>query len=336
VSRGGGCLPVLALLTSPCWIPYGIASFATPVLAPHVYLDHPASFAHDRPLWYTLLGAVPIIAFVLVRWASPADGRLRDRSTPRRKGRPHPVRGYTDRVLLLVAATSAVTFWLMLRGNDMQGAEAGAETVRLLAALTGTLAVTLTGIHFWDRPRVPPVTVEQVRAHHRRAQKELRRIRSDNERVTAMVVRLEAKLAEAHSRRDFATLRTMHHESYGCADSVYAHYRSVEDSLAVVSQLVRGVRINSWQPGGVVRRAVNRKARVAFGELRAEAGGLAGTASQLRTAWLDSQGRVKTLNSRTADLKCQIRDECGPPGRRWFDDLAERREAFRIAEGKPV
>ena len=339
---GGGCFPILALLVSPCVIPYAIGSFATPVLAPHVYLNQPAAFAHDRPLWYTMLGAVPILSYFLVRWASPAGGRLRDSSTPRRQGktlrarRPHPIRGYLDRMLLLVAATSAVTFWLVMRGEDMYGPNAGRETVHLLLGLVVVLAGVLTGIHFWDRPYTPPVTVEQVRAHHRRAQKELRRARADNERITAMLVRLEAKLAEANGRRDFAVLCTMHHESFGCANSVYTHYRSVEESLAVVTQLVRGVRINSWQPGGMASRAVNRKARVAFRELRSEASGLNGTAYHLRVAWLDSQDQVKTLNARTADLKCQIRDECGPPGLRWYADLEDRREAARLAEGKPV
>jgi hypothetical protein len=151
-----------------------------------------------------------------------------------------------------------------------------------------------------------------------------------------MVAKLEAKLAEACTSRDFATLRTMHHESYGCADSLYAHYRSIEESLNVVSQLVRGVRIDSWQPSRVVKRAVNRKARVAFSQLRSEAGGLAGTAYEMRMAWQESQERVKTLNARTADLKCQIRDDCGPAGRRWYEALEERREAARLAEGKPI
>ncbi|KUL32618.1 hypothetical protein [Actinoplanes awajinensis] len=342
-----GCLPILALLASPCLAPYGVAAFATPVLAPYVYLNHPSSFAKDRTVWLVLLAAVPVLAFVLVRWASPADGRLRGRgdrhppaSRARRPGlrarRPHPIRGYLDRILLLVGSTSAVTLCLAWSGHDMYGPLAGVETMILLGAVGGTLIVVLVGIRRWDRPYVAPVTVEQVRAHNQRARKELRRIRADNERVTRMVAKLEAKLTDAHTRRDFAVLRTMHHESYGCADSVYVHYRSVEESLGLVSQLVRSVRITGWQPSGVVRRAVNRKARVAFVQLRTETGGLAGTAGELRSEWTRNRDLVQTLNVRTADLKCQIRDECGPAGLRWFEALQDRRDAARLAEGKPV
>jgi hypothetical protein len=86
----------------------------------------------------------------------------------------------------------------------------------------------------------------------------------------------------------------------------------------------------------VVKRVVNRKARVAFSQLRVETGGLAGTAGELRAEWLHNRDLVQTLNARTADLKFQIRDGCGPAGLRWYEALEARREAARAAEGKPV
>ncbi|WP_328471028.1 hypothetical protein OHA21_06170 [Actinoplanes sp. NBC_00393] len=337
----GGCLPLLALLVSPCVIGYGALALASPALVPYLYLHDQAQFAADRHTWYASLAAAPVLAFLLVRLSSPADGRLRarrDRSpVPRQRGplrarRPHPIRGYLDRVVFLLGGTSATTLWLLLSGDDLRGP----GTLALVGGVTATVAVAVVSIRYWDRPYTAPVTVETVRAHHRRAQKELRRVRGDNQRVTRMIAKLEVKLADAQSRRDFAVLQNLHHESYGCADSVYAHYRSVESSLGVVTQMVRTVRVSSWQPAGVAVRAVNRKARVAFIELRTETGGLAGTAGELRAEWLRNRDLVQSLNARTADLKCQIRDGCGPAGIRWYEALEARRDAARAAEGKPA
>ena len=345
--RSSGCLPVLALLLTPCLGGYGAIALAAPALVPYLYLHDRAQFAADRTAWLVELAAGPVLAFFLVRWASPADGRLRARrgeraSTPpkRRSGprarRPGLIRGYLDRVLLLLAATSATTLWLLRHGTDAHGPHAGRETFALIGAVAGAVVLVLVGVRRWDRPYVAPVTLESVRAQNRQAAKELRRIRADNGRIARMVAKVEAQLADAHTRRDFATLRTMHHESYGCADSVYAHYRSVQDSLKIVASTVRSVRMSTWQPAGLAVRAVSRNARVRLGQLRVEAGGLAGTAGDLRAEWLRNRDLVQQLNARTADLKFQIRDECGPDGMRWFEELEARREAARAAEGKPV
>ena len=58
--------------------------------------------------------------------------------------------------------------------------------------------------------------------------------------------------------------------------------------------------------------------------------------SRLNAATEHHLALVQRLNARTADIKHTIRDECGPAGQRWFDALEERREAARLAEGKPV
>ncbi|GIF00988.1 hypothetical protein [Paractinoplanes rishiriensis] len=346
--RRSGCL---LTLTSPCWIGYAIGipllSLAAPVLVPYLHRRDPAQFAEYRTAWLCILGITPLVAFLLVRWASPAAGRLR---APRPRGRPSPakrvrnpracrpgrVTGYLTRMAALVVATSAAAYRHL---PEHPGAR-GEQAVREIAPLAGGVAVAtvavLIVIRLWDRPYVPPITVEVVRAQIHQAEKALKRINAENARMERMVAAVDRKLSAAHSRRDFATLRTMHHESYGCADSVHGVYRSVQDSHRVMVQTIRVVHRSAWQPTGVVIRVVHPKSRAEYARLRADAGGLADRAARLGAATDYHLSLVQRLNARTADLKHTIRDECGPAGENWYNALEERREAARLAEGKPV
>jgi len=345
--RKSGCL---LALTFPCWIGYAVGipilSLAAPVLVPYLYQQDPAQFARYRTAWLCILGIAPLIAYLLVHWASPAEGRLR---APRPRGHPrHPKRvrnprarrpgrvtGYLTRMAALLVATS-VEAYRYLPVHPARGEEALRELAPLAGGVAVATAVVLIVIRLWDRPYVPPITVEQVRTQIRQAEKALKRINADNARMERMVAAVDQKLSAAHSRRDFATLKTMHHESYGCADSVHGVYRSVQDSHRVMVHTVRVVHRSAWQPTGIVIRAVHRKSRAEYARLRADAGGLADRVSRLSAATEHHLSLVQRLNARTADIKHTIRDECGPAGQRWFGALAERREAARMAEGKPV
>ncbi|TDB74757.1 hypothetical protein [Micromonospora sp. KC723] len=349
--RSSGCLPVLVLLLAPCLLGYAIGlpvlALAAPALVPYVYLHDPAQFAEHRTLALSTLAAAPVLAFLLVRWASPVGGRLRgNRTRPApapAKGRfnprarqPRPVRGYLGRIVLLLSATSTTALWLLLRSNDARGPQAMQETLTLVGGVAGATVVVLFAIRRWDRPYIAPVTLTAVRTQARQAEKALRRVRADNVRVERLVAEVSAKLAAAHTQRDFATMRTLHTESYGCADSVYAHYRSVQESLNTMTHTVRRVRMARWQPAGAVVRAVNRGARTEAAQLRVATAGLAATVASLQSETARNRKLVDQLNIRTADVKHRIRDGYGAVGLRWFEDLEARREAARAAEGKPL
>ncbi|TDB69402.1 hypothetical protein E1182_30045 [Micromonospora sp. KC721] len=349
--RSSGCLPVLVLLLAPCFLGYAIGlpvlALASPALVPYLYLHDPAQFAEHRTFALSTLAAAPVLAFLLVRWASPAGGRLRGsrrrplptppkgRFNPRAR-RPGLVRGYLGRIVLLLTATSAAALWLLLRSNDGRGPQAMQETLTLVGGVAGATVVVLFAIRRWDRPYIAPVTLATVRTQARQAEKALRRVRADNVRVERLVAEVSAKLAEAHTRTDFATLRTLHTESYGCADSVYAHYRSVQETLNTMTHTVRSVRMGRWQPTGAVIRAVHRGARTEAAQLRVATAGLATTVASLNAETARNRKLVDQLNVRTADVKHRIRDNCGAAGLRWFEDLEARREAARAAEGKPL
>lgn len=347
--RKSGCL---LTLTFPCWIGYAIGipllSLAAPVLVPYLHQQDPEQFAQYRTAWLCILGLAPLTAFLLVHWASPANGRLRA-SRPRgalknpknrvrnpRARRPGRVIGYLNRMTALMAATSVQAYRNLPLNVEARGEQALREFAPLAGGVALAAAVVLIVIRLWDRPYVPPITVEDVRTQIRQAEKALSRINADNTRLERMVATVDQKLSTAHSRRDFATLKTMHHESYGCADSVHGVYRSVQDSHRVMVRTVRVVHRSAWQPTGMMIRAVHPRSRAEYAQLRADAGGLADRVSRLSAATDRHLALVQRLNARTADIKHTIRDECGPAGERWFDALEERREAARIAEGKPV
>ncbi|TDC42909.1 hypothetical protein E1166_05710 [Micromonospora sp. KC213] len=347
--RSSGCLPVLVLLLAPCFLGYAIGlpvlALASPALVPYIYLHDPAQFAEHRTIALSTLAAAPVLAFLLVRWASPAGGRLRGRRTrhappkgrfnPRAR-RPNPVLGYLGRIALLLTATSTTALWLLLRSNDGRGPQAMQETLTLVGGVAGATVVVLFAIRRWDRPYIAPVTLATVRTQARQAEKALRRVRADNVRVERLVAEVSAKLVDAHTRTDFATLRTLHTESYGCADSVYAHYRSVQETLDTMTHTVRSVRMGRWQPTGAVIRAVSRGARTEAAQMRVATAGLAATVASLNAETARNRKLVDQLNIRTAEVKHRIRDECGAVGLRWFEDLEARREAARAAEGKPL
>jgi hypothetical protein len=59
-------------------------------------------------------------------------------------------------------------------------------------------------------------------------------------------------------------------------------------------------------------------------ELRAAAAYLAQSHDELRVQVDQGLGMVRTLNANTSELKHEIRDSCGKPGRLWFEALEER------------
>lgn len=314
-----GGLPLTMVLAAPA-IAARIAASGVPALAP--YLAE----------WRWAMIASPLLALVLVRFVLARTGRLRG-------GAVGPVKrglGLLGRATILLAAVDAVVFTQLTRAGRTDHVIADGMPIFGLGALTGL--VVLVAIAWWDR-RPERVTVEQVRVATREADRALRRVRAENERVRRQAEQVQARLAKLRaraagppaSRADvaFPALRTFHRESYQCADTAHLAYQSAQTSLRTMSSVVRRARFTSPNllPGG-------RRARA---ELRAAAAQLARSHGELRVQVDQGLTVVRTLNANTAELKHEIRDSCGEPGRRWFADLeervAERRRAERVSRG---
>lgn len=343
-SSGGGCLVTLFL--APCLGGFviGIPAvvLAAPGLVPYLYLTDPAQFAPHRLQWFAALAAAPLLALILVWWASPQQGRIRGRRQPTGdpaapggpRRRPSIRAAILRRVVVLLGATSSTALVMLVRGNDGHGPAALRETWTLFGSTAVAAAVVLGAIRLWDRrPCVEPVTVETVREAADQADRALRRVRADNRRLDRLVHEVETKLATVRAV-DFAILCNLHFESVGCADGAYAHYRSTQTSLTTMAQLLHRVYGASRRPAAVRRHtAAARRDRA---ELAAATAQLADTHGQLDVEVQRGLTLVQTLNANTAELKHRIRDNCGERGQRWFADLQDRIERARSTDQRTV
>lgn len=101
-------------------------------------------------------------------------------------------------------------------------------------------------------------------------------------------------------------------------------YQSTQASLHAMSSVVRRARLapQHWLSAG-------RAAKLARAEMHAVATHLARSHGELRAQVEQGLGMVRTLNANTSDLKHEIRNSCGEPGRQWFDALEQRIEEAR-------
>jgi hypothetical protein len=123
---------------------------------------------------------------------------------------------------------------------------------------------------------------------------------------------------------DFIALRHFHRESFQCADTAHMAFRSTQESLHVMSSMVRRARLmpQHWL-------SVGRAAKLARAEMRAAAVHLDHCHGELRMQVMHGLDTVRTLNANTSELKHEIRDSCGAPGRDWFEALEQRIEEVR-------
>jgi hypothetical protein len=279
--------------------------------------------------------AAPLLTLLLVRLVLGREGRLRGSGRPRRK----VLLGLLTRAGLVFAAVNTTVF-VKVREAALPGTEVRGWSTLLLPALAGT--VVLAAIALWDRLPKPP-TLEEVRAATRDADRALRRVRAENERVRRQSAQVQERVAvlrghreqprrqgggyraeQGRSEVDFHSLCTFHRDSYQCADTAHVAYRSSQDSLHTMESIVRRMWVGPqhWV-------AVGRQAKLAKAELRAAAVRMSGSQSELQALVQHGLGMVRELNAGTAELKHEIRDSCGERGRQWYAALEERIEEAR-------
>jgi hypothetical protein len=341
-SSGCGCwLAVLAVLLLPLWGSLLIFTLEAPAITAYLEVTDHARFQAVRSGYLWASAAAPLVAFALTWLVTPRRGRLRGRPESI-QGKPQRTvwglaGGYLIRAAILLALTTAVglattahasvvhqlAFSQHIRMNAVQFAAIFLPP--LIAAF-----VVLIGIRSWDK-RPYPVTVEEVRKAVGQAQRDLRRVQAENQKVSRLANAVAAKLASAKSQTQFVSLRNLHYESFTYADVAHGHYRSTTQSLDTMARVLFRFRKapRQWRPP--VNRAQAIQARQARVELSAAAQTLEQVHRQLDSEVARGLQLVQTLNANTADLKYAIRDNCGKAGRDWFEALEERIEAARAA-----
>lgn len=308
----GGC--AFAFLALFLGMPLAVV-LVSPAVAARIVVDGlPEHAVHLQEWLWGSVVAVPMAA-LLVRFALNRRGRLR--------GSP-PIRRWTGFLLRGLVLLAAVNVHVFLRKKpSLPGDHVADDGTALFggAALIGIAVLVV--MRLWDR-RARRVTVEEVRAAAAEADQALRRVRTQNDRVRRQAQQVRARVEKLQrSERpgvEFHALRVFHRESYQCADTAHVAYHSAQNSLRTMASLVRHARRAPYQ------LTVSSRARV---EMRAAAAHLARSQGELRAHVDEGLGMVRTLNANTSDLKHEIRDHCGAPGREWFAALEERVEQAR-------
>jgi hypothetical protein len=209
-------------------------------------------------------------------------------------------------------------------------------SVTLAGSALLTAAAVVGGCRLWNR-RFPAIgraaTVEEVEAAVRSVHRQVQNVRAQGASVEKMLRAVEHQMANARREVRFTDMCSTHRTSYRCADLAYANYQSARTSVEALSGLATRARATTApriRPARDPR--TGRRVPCDRGALR---GGEADLRAAVATLHVDVQqrvGEVTQLNRRTADLRDTIRDSCGHPGRRWYDDLVERRDRARAAE----
>ncbi|MBV1852857.1 hypothetical protein [Catellatospora tritici] len=342
-SNGGCFVGLIAVVGLCCGAPLSML-LAAPAIAAWIEFSGVAEFKQYQQEWLWASIGSPLLALVLVRLMLSRTGRLRGGSVPLVKR----WLGVLVRAAVLLAAVNVTTFVQLLRAGRTDHVIADGTSKFWVTALVGV--VVLATIAWWDG-RPEPVTVEEVRAAAADADRALRRVRAENERVRRQAEQVQARIAKLRERAaqaggqakkapggqrqpaeqaagrsdvDFHSLRTFHRESYQCADTAHLAYQSTQTSLRFMSTVVRRAR-----SAPVHWVAVGRGARQTRAEMRAAATHLARSHSELKVHVDQGLRMVRTLNANTSELKHEIRDSCGEPGRRWFEELEQRIEDAR-------
>ena len=313
-----------------------LLALIAPALVPFLLVSDPVQFSEHRAVWWGLLGAAPVVALLLVARGGPAFKR--GRSTARRRW--VVFRRGLVRAGILLLVMNVVALVLLLGGNVAHGPQAALQTGILFGGSGVAGAVVLLAVRVWDRwfppgERLRPVTVAVVRAAAVEAEETLRKVRANNQRVGRLAAAVEQQLRAVRLELNFAGLRQLHHESRGCADGAYGYYEMSRDvARGLAGIVVRARATVTMRVRSEVNPATGRRERPNRAALTAAAASLALTRSKISGEVSKGLTMVKTLNARTADLKYSIRDNCGTPGQRWFDDLEARTKARRQTEGR--
>ncbi|SED22519.1 hypothetical protein SAMN04489727_6969 [Amycolatopsis tolypomycina] len=311
-----------------------LLALTAPAIVPFLITTDPAQFAEHGTAWWCFLGAAPFAALLLVGQGHPKRRTARRRRVDFRRLLP--------RAGILLLAVNVTALVLLLDGNVAHGPHAARQTAILFGGSGAAGAAVLIAFRVRDRwfpagERVKPVTLAAVRAATVEAEQTLQQVRANNLRVSRQAAAVERQLQAARLTLDFAGLCELHFESRGCADNAYQYYDMSRDvARGLAGMVVRARATATMRVRSETNATTGRRERPNRAAMTAAAASLARTRASIGDEVGKGLTMVKSLNARTADLKCSIRDNCGNRGRRWFDELEARTAARRQAAGRPA
>ena len=316
-------------------VPYALAALASPAMVSYLLLTDPRQLHHDQVEWLLMLAAAPLVSYALVvarrKGLTRADAGLAESRVDRRA-----IRGRRRvQAVLLLAVTNAATVATLTHGVHPFGRHAFAPTMEILGVTLLATVGAIVAFRGWDRWSPPvgePVTVAEVRKAATETQRETQFLKAQNQKVERMANAVAKQLRTFQSEARFSTLRSLHFESFSCADIAHGHYRSAQTSSRTMTRLLGRARATCTPRIVPLRNpSTGRRERPDREGIKAAGADLARFRQELEAEVARGLGYVKTLNLNTAQLRDSIRDGCGAPGRRWYDALEGRKEHAKAA-----
>lgn len=158
-----------------------------PAVAARIELSGVPYLTQNLHGWLTAAAVAPLLALLLIWGTASRGGRLRG-GRMRRARRPL---AYLLRMALLLSAVNTVALVQLTRDGRTDTVVGDVFGVFGAAALAGI--GVLIASHLWDR-RQEPVSIEAVRAATRDANRTLRRVRAENQRVRRQAQQVQTRL----------------------------------------------------------------------------------------------------------------------------------------------
>jgi hypothetical protein len=223
---------------------------------------------------------------------------------------------------LASAAVALVLIAVGLYGSGLIWLVIDAWPYLLLVAIIGA-AIAIAYVRnrrAQDTRAVRAIGSEAIVSHARQSERVLAESRRALERESAA---LEQARLTTRGELNFQLLAQRHHESRLTADSWYRHKQTAVEAKTRISSELGKLHASKRQLNG--KRSKGR-ARLAA-EAQAAIVQLNSGPSSLSEEIRRGSTAVTEYNQQTGRLRDHIRDNCGPRGQRWFDELEARKAA---------
>jgi chromosome segregation ATPase len=171
--------------------------------------------------------------------------------------------------------------------------------------------------------------VEALKPVGARASKEMALLAEDRQTLERKARQLEELRRTLQGDVNFQVLTQQHHESRLIADSWHAHKAQATRSRRELSSGIDSFNSHTKKLARTGSASGKGLPRPRFtGEIataQATINHLAGIVANLLGEIERSRAALTLYNAQTGRLRDHIRDNCGPRGRRWYDDMQQRK-----------
>jgi hypothetical protein len=337
-------------MTFPLWLGpvtgaavAAVFALTAPVLVPLVALTHPAQFAAYSRQWAVFLVLAPLAAALCVR--NPKAVRALPRGPDGRVLGPVRrallIRRLRQILLVLTVPGAAALLALLPGAPELTAALDGHASsqraailvlLAMFAAAVAGLAAVIAGCRWWDRTFTPvgeAITEQLVQDTIAEARAGLRALEAHRAEVDRILRHLQTWHAQVASEREFHRMRQLHRESHQCGTLQRDYFQTVLSGCRTMRWLTADARTSAAPRVIPLRNAqTGRRQRLdaaARAGLRAAGRELEQVRQTMEQRADNALVRVNHLNMGTAQLRDQIRDECGSQGWNWYQSHAGTR-----------